>query len=158
VGTHLDRRAPSVRRALAIRPRRCLGLALALAALTACQRAESADASPNQFAIGVGAIAGRPGYQSVVRGMEMAVERLNETGGSRFRVRQPDRSMASAVQVAQSLRDDPTVIGVVGHPEGSVDRGHPVYADAGTPRRAVVAISPTASSPRSPASVLARAR
>ncbi len=150
VGTHLDRRAPSVRRALAIRPRRCLGLALALAALTACQRAESADASPNQFAIGVGAIAGRPGYQSVVRGMEMAVERLNETGGSRFRVRQPDRSMASAVQVAQSLRDDPTVIGVVGHPEsGQSIEAIPVYADAEhAGRSAVVAISPTASSPR----------
>jgi branched-chain amino acid transport system substrate-binding protein len=126
------------------------GLA-SLAVLGACQRGEAPERpATNRFAIGVGAVPGRPGYESMKRGMEMAVDRLNEAGATRFRVRLPDTGATSAVQIAQTLRDDPTVIGVVGHPEsGHTIEAVPVYADAehgGT--HAVVAISPTASSPR----------
>ena len=51
--------------------------------------------------------------------------------------------------MAQQLRDDPSVIGVVGHPEsGNTIEAVPVYADVEHGgRNAVVAISPTASSP-----------
>lgn len=126
------------------------GLA-SLAALGACQRSDSPERpAKNSFAIGVGAIPGRPGYETMLRGMEMAVDRLNEAGATRFRLRPPDTGVVSAVQVAQTLRDDENVIGVVGHPEsGHTMEAVPVYADAehgGT--NAVVAISPTASSPR----------
>lgn len=124
-------------------------VALALS-LTACRKTETTPDAPNVFAIGVGAIPGRPGYESVVRGIDMAVERLNERGEARFRIRPPDTGSVSAIQVAQALRDDPTVIGVVGHPEsGNSLEAIPVYADMEHDgRNGVVAISPTASSPR----------
>lgn len=132
---------------------RCeLALVIALISLTAssCQPVDSGSASSAPVAIGVGAIPGNPGYESMLRGLTMAVERLNETRGAKFRLRPPERGSTSAVQVAQQLRDDPTVIGVVGHPEsGNSIETVPVYADAEhAGRNAVVAISPTASSPR----------
>ena len=132
---------------------RFLGRSLALllaATATACRSETRPKAAPERFAIGVGAIPGQPGYDAMVRGLELAVERLNESGPTRFRLRLPDRGSVSAVQIAQQLRDDSTVIGVVGHPESgrSLD-AIPVYADAEHDgRSAVVAISPTASSPR----------
>ena len=76
------------------------------------------------MAIGVGALPGRPGYDNVVRGVQMAVDRLNETGKMRFEMRLPDKSSTSAVAVAESLREDPSVIAVVGHPES----GHTIEA------------------------------
>jgi branched-chain amino acid transport system substrate-binding protein len=126
------------------------GLA-SLAVLGACQRADTPERpAKNRFAIGVGAVPGRPGYESMLRGLEMAVERLNEAGATRFRLRPPDKGVVSAVQVAETLRDDENVIGVVGHPEsGHTMEAVPVYADAEHGGiNAVVAISPTASSPR----------
>jgi branched-chain amino acid transport system substrate-binding protein len=126
------------------------GLA-SLAVLGACQRAATPERpAKNSFAIGVGAVPGRPGYESMLRGLEMAVERLNEAGATRFRLRPPDKGVVSAVQVAETLRDDENVIGVVGHPEsGHTMEAVPVYADAEHGGiNAVVAISPTASSPR----------
>lgn len=101
-------------------------------------------------AIGVGGIVGRPGYDGATRGVALAVERLNETEGVRFRMRVPDSSATSAVQIAQELRNDPSVIAVVGHTEsGSTLEVLPIYADdEHGGRNAVVAVSPTASSPR----------
>ncbi|MEO7360131.1 MAG: ABC transporter substrate-binding protein [Gemmatimonadaceae bacterium] len=105
------------------------------------------------FAIGVGAAPGKPGYENVKRGLQLAVERLNDdaAGEARFIVRVPDASAAhSTVQIAQQLRDDRAVIAVVGHPEsGTSLEAVPVYADVEhASANAVVAISPTASSPR----------
>lgn len=102
------------------------------------------------MAIGVGAVAGRPGYESLRQGMELAVARLNASGSARFRLRFPDSGAVSAVRIAQQLRDDPAVLGVVGHPEsGQTLEALPVYADAEhMGANAVVAISPTASSPQ----------
>lgn len=129
---------------------RWIALGALLLVSSACRRGEAAKPIEGQIAIGVGAIPGRPGYESMMRGLQMAVERLNEAGSVRFRLRPPARGATSAVQVAQQLRDDPSVIGVVGHPEsGRTIEAIPVYADAEhIGKNAVVAISPTASSPR----------
>jgi branched-chain amino acid transport system substrate-binding protein len=66
-----------------------------------------------------------------------------------FAARRAPRELTSAVQIAAALRDDPAVVGVVGHPEsGSTLEALPIYEDLeGGGRRAVVAVSPTASSP-----------
>lgn len=118
--------------------------------LSACAKGPVAQTADGEFAIGVGAIPGSPGYDNVVRGMEMAMERLNEVGTLRFSIRLPEKGSVSAVQVAEQLRDDRTVLGVVGHPEsGKTLEAIPVYEDAQHGgKNAVVAISPTASSPR----------
>ncbi len=107
--------------------------------------------------LGVGALPGRPGYESVLQGLELAVARLNEETGIatadgtplRFGLRTPDSGSVSAVQVAAQLRGDDGVIGVIGHPEsGNMLEAMPIYADAEhAGASAVVAISPTASSP-----------
>jgi branched-chain amino acid transport system substrate-binding protein len=100
-------------------------------------------------AIGVGALPGRPGYEHVVQGVMLAVDRLNADGRARFVVALPADTATSAVSVAAAHRADPRVIAVVGHPEsGATQAAVPVYADAGGGGRgAVVAVSPTASSP-----------
>ena len=124
--------------------------------VSACNTGSSSAASAvpkGTFAIGVGATPGKPGYEGVNRGLHLAVERLNDdaAGQVKFVVRTPDASVAnSPVQIAQQLRDDPAVIAVVGHPEsGTSLEAIPVYADAEhSNANAVVAISPTASSPR----------
>lgn len=126
-------------------------VALAAAALGTACRGSTGNGQDGVLAIGVGALPGSPGYENVVRGVELAVERLNQQAGStRFRVRTPDKSATSAVRVAQQLRDDPSVIAVVGHPEsGNTLEVLPIYADAEhAGANGVVAISPTASSPR----------
>jgi branched-chain amino acid transport system substrate-binding protein len=115
-----------------------------------CNRGDD-GAMAGPLAIGVGAIPGSPNYAQVVQGVELAVARLNEQGGGpRFRVRLPDSTANSAVRVAQQLREDPTVIAVVGHPEsGNTLEAIPVYADTEHDgANGVVAISPTSSSPR----------
>lgn len=130
--------------------RRHLLSALCLLLAFGCRSGAKSAVAADGFAIGLGAVPGSPGYANVLRGLELAVERLNEGKTVRFRLRVPDSGTASAVQLAQQLRDDPTVIGVVGNPES----GHsietvPIYADAEHGGRAgVVAVSPTASSPR----------
>jgi len=130
---------------------RWAALALTLATTPSCRSSGPAvSPSSGTIGIGIGAIPGKPGYESVVRGLELAVERLNEGGATRFRLRHPDKGSTSAVRIAQQLRNDPSVLGVVGHPEsGNSIETVPVYADAENGGRdAVVAISPTASSPR----------
>jgi branched-chain amino acid transport system substrate-binding protein len=127
-----------------------MGAAIAASVfITSCSRS-SVSGSGEAVALGVGAVPGRPGYDNVVRGVELAVERLNERGTTKFRVRLPDVGSTSAVRVAQGLRDDPGVIGVVGHPEsGHSIEALPVYSDAEHGgANAVVMVSPTASSPR----------
>jgi branched-chain amino acid transport system substrate-binding protein len=121
--------------------------------VTACRRTpKPALAKDGSIAIGIGASSGKPGYEGVMRGVQLAVELLNaESGGSvKFSIRTPAVGAASAVQIAQGLRDDPSVIAVVGHPEsGTSLEAIPIYADAEhSGENAVAAISPTASSPR----------
>lgn len=124
--------------------------ALLLAVLPGCRRGEAASAAGDRVAIGVGAIPGSPGYEAVTRGVDLAIERLNETDGVNFRSRLPDSGSTSAVQIAQQLRNDRSVLAVVGHPEsGNTLEVLPIYEDAEhRGANAVVAVSPTASSPR----------
>jgi branched-chain amino acid transport system substrate-binding protein len=123
---------------------------LMLAAVNSCRSGEAASARDGVVAIGVGAIPGRPGYEGLTRGVELAVERLNEQSGTTFRTRLPGSKSTSAVQIAQQLRDDQNVLAVVGHPEsGNTLEVLPIYEDAQhAGRNAVVAVSPTASSPQ----------
>jgi branched-chain amino acid transport system substrate-binding protein len=105
------------------------------------------------FAIGVGATREKANYAGVTRGLQLAIDRLNDDSGARavrFSIREPVAGASSVVQIAQQLRDDPSVIAVVGHPEsGNSLEALPVYADAEHANaNGVVAISPTASSPR----------
>ena len=140
-----------------IRP---LLLLFATASLLACGT-RSSDAggksatrpTDGAFAIGVGATQEKSNFQGVTRGLQLAIERLNADAASqnlRFAARLPDAGASSVVQIAQQLRDDPSVIAVVGHPEsGTSLEAIPVYADEEHGHEnAVVAISPTASSPR----------
>jgi branched-chain amino acid transport system substrate-binding protein len=120
--------------------------------LTACggQERTYAGTREDPLLIGIGAIPGSPAYAGVVRGVDLAVERLNAASGLRFRSRPPERGAVGAVDVAQQLSADPRVIAVVGHPEsGNTIEAIPIYADAEhAGANGVVAISPTASSPQ----------
>lgn len=101
----------------------------------------------------IGVAASRsPSTVAFFRGVELAVADLNRTrprGIRPFAVRQPPEEEPSQVAVAASFRDDPGVIGVVGH-TGSMQTidAAPVYGDVEHDgRNAVVAVSPTASNP-----------
>jgi branched-chain amino acid transport system substrate-binding protein len=89
---------------------------------------------------------------TIYRGVELAVDQLNrERGGkgARITMRKTPDNITGAVEIATLLRDDPTVVGVVGHPEsGSTLDAAAIYEDSERDgARAVVAISPTATSP-----------
>lgn len=101
--------------------------------------------------IGVAYDPSEAGMLSVSRGVALAVRDLNARGGAlRFAARTSAPGITSAVQSATELRSDPRVVGVVGHTEsGASLDAIPVYEDlehAG--EHAVVAVSPTATSPR----------
>src|SRR5690606_20451977 len=101
--------------------------------------------------IGVAYDPSQAGMTSVARGVSLAVRNLNARGGNvRFVARTSTPGVTSAVQSATELRDDPGVIGVVGHSEsGSSLDAIPVYEDVEHEgEHAVVAVSPTATSPR----------
>ena len=83
------------------------------------------------------------------RGVQMALDRLNaeRPHGSRpLGLRMPPEVQTTQVAVAARFRDDPAVIGVVGH-TGSAQtmEAAPIYADAANGgRHALVAVTPTA--------------
>ena len=135
---------PLVRRSIA-------GLALFLAACDAGNRGPGASAS-DTVAIGLAANIGRGELTSVHRGALLAVEHLNarrRPGSPPIGLRTVPATLTSAVEIATALRDDPSVIGVIGHTEsaGTLEAA-PIYADAEHGgKHAVVAISPTATSP-----------
>jgi branched-chain amino acid transport system substrate-binding protein len=110
-------------------------------------------ASGDSVAIGIALNPQRPGMRSIYDGAELAIAMLNveqrERGGRPFTARRTPANVTSAVEVATLLRDDPTVLGVVGHPEsGTTLDALPVYSDAEHDgANAVVAISPTGTSP-----------
>ena len=137
---------------LATRPRKAALALLLWLAVAGCRASDAPQSrsADGALLIGVGAIPGSPGYESVVRGMDLAIERLNAASALRFRTRVPKAGAAGAVQVAQQLSADPDVIAVVGHPEsGSTFEAIPIYADAEhAGANGVVAVSPTASSPQ----------
>ncbi len=105
-----------------------------------------------EWAIGVALNPQRAGMQTIYNGVELAVEQLNQERGTKglpFVMRKTPETITGAIQIATILRDDPSVVGVVGHPEsGSTLEAAPVYEDReGNGARALVAVSPTATSP-----------
>lgn len=88
-------------------------------------------------------------YADVFPGVQMALDALNAGRPARAPVLALKRAPAgakSAVEVAAAFRDDPGVIGVVGHTESdaTIDAA-PIYEDrANGGRRALTAITPTA--------------
>jgi branched-chain amino acid transport system substrate-binding protein len=125
----------------------------AIAGLAACAGGEGAPtlgvAASDSLYIGVAASRASLEY---FRGAQLAVERLNAERPSDARplaVRMPPDSQPTQVAVAVAFRDDESVVGVVGHTgSGQTMEAAPVYSDVEhRGRRAVVAITPTATNP-----------
>jgi len=131
--------------------RRWLPTLASLTALNACRgRGPTAlTSSGDTLYVGVAATRSNTDY---FRGVQMALDRLNAerpTGARPLGLRLPADSQTSQVAVAAAFRDDPTVIGVVGH-TGSAQTmdAAPIYGDVeANERRAVLAITPTATNP-----------
>lgn len=107
-----------------------------------------ADNAP--VAIGVGVLPAHPRYTEIVEGVRFAVDRLNEGKGRRFLVRLPPAGVANDVALAEALRDDPEVIGVVGGADNAaVFATLGTYADtAEAGARALPLVSPAAAASR----------
>jgi len=128
-----------------------IGIVLVSGALTAsCSRANArTHVGSDTLYIGVAAARSSPTY---FHGVELAIERLNAErprGTRPFGMRMPPTVQTSQVAIAARFRDDPSVIGVVGH-TGSAQtlETAPVYGDvANGGRNALVAVTPTATNP-----------
>src|SRR5436190_3904240 len=125
-----------------------MAIALAISASsTSCSRfAARTFESSDTLYVGVAAARNSAAYY---RGVQMALDRLNaeRPHGSRpLGLRMPPEVQTTQVAVAARFRDDPAVIGVVGH-TGSAQtmEAAPIYADAANGgRHALVAVTPTA--------------
>lgn len=92
--------------------------------------------------------------QSIYNGVQLAVEQLNASSAEKLHgrtlvmVRGAD-GVSDPIKIADTFRDDARVVGVVGHPEsGTTLAAIDEYADTKNGgRNAVVAISPTGTSP-----------
>lgn len=126
--------------------RRPLAVASVLASL-ACTGA--ADDGGGTIRIGIAADLKRPNMQTVFRGVELAIEQLNAEGtGRRFEIGKPPANATGAVEIAAALRDDPSVVAVVGPADSRSSReAAPIFSDdEGAGRRALAAVSPTSTS------------
>src|SRR5690242_6957088 len=116
-----------------------------------CSRA-NADAAIGKDTLFVGVAAARtsPAY---FNGVQLALDRLNAErphDARPFGMRLPPTIQTSQVAVAARFRDDPAIIGVVGH-TGSAQtlEAAPIYGDvANQGKHAVVAVTPTATNPQ----------
>ncbi|HEX6048726.1 MAG TPA: hypothetical protein VFZ21_05650, partial [Gemmatimonadaceae bacterium] len=96
----------------------------------ACGRPVSAASGRDTLYIGVAALRTNTTY---FQGVEMALAQLNQrrpTDAPVLAMRLPPEVQTSQVKVAESFRDDPAVIGVVGH-TGSAQTldAAPIYGD-----------------------------
>ena len=121
------------------------------AATTSCSRASArTTADTDTLYVGVAATRTSPAY---FRGVELALQRLNAErprGARPLGMRVPLLTQPSQVAIAARFRDDPAVIGIVGH-TGSAQtlETAPVYGDvANDGKHAVVAVTPTATNPQ----------
>jgi branched-chain amino acid transport system substrate-binding protein len=129
-------------------------LATSLAPLAGCSLPGHAPGgATGEVVIGVAYNPQRPGMHEIARGTELAAEMLTRdsaarAAGLRFVTRQPPREITGAVAIAQRLRDDPSVVGIVGDAEsGRTLDEIPVLEDLDHDgAHAVVAVSPTATS------------
>src|SRR5689334_4665649 len=124
---------------------------LILAAVdSGCSRDVSAREAPSDT-LYIGVAAGRANA-TYFNGVGLAIDRLNAERPKNapwLALRLPPEDQSSQVKVAQYFRDDPRVIGVVGH-TGSAQTmdAAPVYGDMDHGgRNAVVAVTPTATNP-----------
>jgi branched-chain amino acid transport system substrate-binding protein len=116
--------------------------------LGACGRG---PATGDEIGIGVALDPKRAGMQTIYNGVELAVQQLNSqrSGGKPFKMVRGAPDVSDPIRIADTLRGNPAVVGVVGHPEsGTTLDAIGEYADTkNAGRDAVVAISPTGTSP-----------
>src|SRR4030095_10553465 len=96
--------------------RRALRFVIAVGSMTAtaCSRSSGDGGS---IRIGIAADLKRPNMQTVLRGVELAIDRLNAEGNGRhFETAHTPAQATGAVEIAAALRDDPRVIAGVGTP------------------------------------------
>jgi branched-chain amino acid transport system substrate-binding protein len=121
------------------------------AATTSCSRASArTSADSDTLYIAVAATRTSPAY---FHGVELALQKLNAErprAARPFGMRVPLLAQTSQVAIAARFRDDPAIIGVVGH-TGSAQtlETAPVYGDVTNDgKHAVVAVTPTATNPQ----------
>lgn len=121
------------------------------AATTSCSRASArTSADSDTLYIAVAATRTSPAY---FHGVELALQKLNAErprAARPFGMRVPLLAQTSQVAIAARFRDDPAIIGVVGH-TGSAQtlETAPVYGDVtNNGKHAVVAVTPTATNPQ----------
>jgi branched-chain amino acid transport system substrate-binding protein len=128
---------------------------LLLSQLVACSDRISLNGRSSGDTLWVGVAVGLTSperYVNVFEGVQLALDQLNQqrpSGSAPLAMRRPPSDAKSAVAVAAAFRDDPSVIGVVGHTESAATiSAAAVYADRENDgKRAIVAVSPTAGAP-----------
>ena len=128
---------------------RFAGRAILLSSLITAAACNRTSDGGGTVRIGIAADLKRPNMQTVFRGVELAIERLNAEGSGRtFELAKPPARATGAVEIAAALRDDPSVIAVVGPADSRSSReAAPIFADEdGDGRRALAAVSPTSTS------------
>ncbi|MEO8337210.1 MAG: ABC transporter substrate-binding protein [bacterium] len=132
-----------------------LSLLLLCSQLVACSDARPSARARSGDTLWVGVAVGLTSperYVNVFEGVQIALDQLNQqrpAGSAPLAMRRAPAEAKSAVAVAAAFRNDPSVIGVVGHTESAATiSAAAVYADRENGgRRAIVAVSPTAGAP-----------
>lgn len=128
---------------------RSLVVPIVLALTSAAVGCTSSGDDGGTIRIGIAADLKRANMQTVLRGVELAIDQLNaEGGGRRFEIAKPPVPATGAVEIAAALRDDPRVVAVVGPADSRSSReAAPIFADEdGGGKRALAAVSPTSTS------------
>ncbi len=136
-------------------PARPLGVVLLTTVMAACSSAPAATLNGGADSLYVGvAFSTDSGIDTrgYANGVKLALDKLNAMrphGALPLAVRLPSKG-ASDVLIAASFRDDPKIIGVVGHTGSAATiAAAPIYADAEhNGRHALIDITPTATNPR----------
>ena len=137
------------------RPRAAVFRVLLCAApLLAVACSKNGAAAGNEIGIAVALNPQRAGMQSIYNGVQLAVNELNkqyggQLGSARLVMLKGAPDVSDPVRIADAFREDPRVVGVVGHPEsGTTLAAIDEYADTKNDgANGVVAISPTGTSP-----------
>lgn len=127
---------------------------LGAASLLAVACSKHGAAGGKEIGIAVALNPQRAGMQSIYNGVQLAVNELNkqyggQLGSARLVMLKGAPDVSDPVRIAVAFRDDPRVVGVVGHPEsGTTLDAIDEYADSKNGEaNGVVAISPTGTSP-----------
>ena len=137
------------------RPRAAVHRAcLCAASLFAVACSKKGAAAGNEIGIAVALNPQRAGMQSIYNGVQLAVNELNkqyggQLGSAKLVMLKGAPDVSDPVRIADAFREDPRVVGVVGHPEsGTTLNAINEYADTKNDgANGVVAISPTGTSP-----------